>query len=75
MSGYTPDDGLTPTTERVRHLWVADSREPGESFDRWLDSVKAEAWNEGLTWLMTEQGIPFAHLADELHANPYRSEK
>ena len=51
MSDYTP------TTEEVRHaiLYVVERLEyqghplPGgvEGFDRWLASVKAEAWDEG----------------------------
>ena len=47
----------TPTTEEVRHaiLYVVERLEyqghplPGgvEGFDRWLASVKAEAWDKG----------------------------
>ena len=75
MSDYTP------TTEQVRAIYADESGwtplfyKPGtwgEQFDRWLVSVKAEAWDEGVIFQQTENGIPFAHVADELHANPYR---
>jgi len=48
MSDYIPD------TEEVSNMysspsWVtlAEESERYEEFDRWLDSVKAEAWDEG----------------------------
>ena len=40
MSDYTP------TTEEVRNQWACEPDEYAE-FDRWLASVKAEAWDEG----------------------------
>ena len=72
----TPDYGnvkadYTPTTEEVRHaiLYVVERLEyqghplPGgvEGFDRWLASVKAEAWDEACD-----------HLEIECDHNPYR---
>lgn len=46
MSDYTP------TTEQVRNCyrkrWYEQSeRQSVAEFDRWLDSVRAEAWEEG----------------------------
>jgi len=78
MSDYTP------TTEQVRFAYIDrrdfDSQvglgerpgdeEVGREFDRWLASVKAEAWDEGYATAQTEQflggegGITFF--------NPYR---
>jgi len=46
----------TPTTEEIRYRLIlgadpfdlnADEREDLEEFGRWLNSVKAEAWDEG----------------------------
>lgn len=56
-----------PTTEEVRNWWTnGDVGLLGQEFDRWLDEVKAQAWEEG--WMrcvsMSEDS--------ELSANPYR---
>ena len=53
------DDG-TPTTDEVREEWqygrqevdmegyvIVSFDEAGNQFDRWLDSVREEAWAEG----------------------------
>ena len=73
MSDYTP------TTEEVRHaiLYVVERLEyqghplPGgvEGFDRWLTSVKAEAWDEG--W---DDGLNDSQSPERVVfvANPYR---
>lgn len=48
----------TPTTEQVRGFWASDGKyqpaaksydeqESAAEFDRWLNQVRAEAWDEG----------------------------
>ena len=63
MSDYTP------TTDEVRDHYASYpgarfTPETAERFDRWLASVKAEAWDEG--W---EEGVSWPH--GKLQ-NPYR---
>lgn len=48
------DTGFTPTLSQVRQAWAYFQSEsesytgsPGAEFNRWLDSVKAEAWDKG----------------------------
>lgn len=68
-------DDYTPTTEEVR-LLVADGRwNTGavdfEGFNRWLASVRADAWDEGARDVMDAYSIP----GEPSDGNPYRSEK
>lgn len=70
----------TPTTEEIRYRLIlgadpfdlnADEREDLEEFDRWLNSVKVEAWDEGHgapcdKWIRSE-------MCREYHPNPYRT--
>lgn len=58
----------TPTTEEIRYRLIlgadpfdlnTDEQEDLEEFDRWLNSVKAEAWDEGFCSMRGE--------------NPYRT--
>ena len=78
MSGYTP------TTEEVRDsydyqftLGMSDISRIAE-FDRWLASVKAEAWEEGFN---AGEGEAYEHEArlqwsmpHDCTVNPYREE-
>lgn len=62
MSDYTPDKGITPTTDEVRKAWSLHRLDPEWSgyayhgrgnlpereFDRWLAEVKREAAAEAL---------------------------
>lgn len=55
MDGENDMSDYTPTTETVRTCWAHHQTEhhdwtlgaTEEMFDRWLASVKAEAWSEG----------------------------
>ena len=40
------DNRYTPTTDEVHGAWIALTRAP-DSFTRWLNEVKAQAWQEG----------------------------
>jgi hypothetical protein len=67
-----------PETEEIRDQyakafgWQVEARL--EIFDRWLASVKAEAWDEGALWAAVEcdvirdESVPWLALGD----NPYR---
>ena len=71
----------TPTTDEVEHryaydeLYSMDCEADHHAFRRWLDSIRAAAWDEALTeardlgWLH-----PIAH-ADVVARNPYRQEQ
>lgn len=73
---------ITPTTEEVRNAYIEDEFGiPREShlipgFERWLASVKAEAWQEGALWAAVEIGtISHADAAWLTPGdNPYRKE-
>lgn len=39
------DPGFTPTTREV--MWAYEVHGDSVEFDRWLDQVKADAWDEG----------------------------
>lgn len=85
-------DDYTPSTEEVKtdylnmQSFVADEKDIDANyralmkFNRWLASVRADAWDEGYaTRTEYERGIVAAYLddADEYisaPANPYRSE-
>ena len=45
----------TPTTEDVRGYYRGSSATRGDEFDRWLDEIKAQAWEEGYNakWVET----------------------
>lgn len=78
--------GYIPTTEEVRHAhvgkqavcvnhgdWITEEQwaEFGAEFDRWLAEVKAQAWEEGCSW-----GVSNFHiLKDSYKTNPNREEK
>lgn len=58
----------TPTTDEVRAQWgynYPDYDNRPEQFDRWLTSVKAEAWDEGF-----DSGVDHALFKDSVF-NPY----
>jgi len=61
----------TPDVESVRDAWALmypdhEYGEAVEKFDRWLDSVKAEVWNERHRMDPAVIGVA---------KNPYRTEK
>ena len=68
----------TPKTKDVREAYIDDQMRgefgrlmgetPGE-FDRWLASVKAEAWDEGV---MAEEN---RKVAESVGPNPYQGEQ
>jgi hypothetical protein len=76
-------DDYTPTTEEVRDAWVSNTTESyvlsgptrwafaEARFDRWLASVRADAWDEGF-----KQGGPMHDVnyddPDAHTRNPYR---
>ena len=72
MSDYTP------TTEVIRHAAIFPRERLGEprpikpeAFDRWLEQVKAEAWEEGHH---AGQHNEHEHRAHKKMQNPYRQE-
>ena len=76
MSDYTP------TTDEVEHryaydeLYSMDCEADHHAFRRWLDSIRAEAWDEAVDTLSRhwEDMIP-AQIADLDRRNPYRQEQ
>ena len=75
MSDYTP------TTEEIRDEYALgsfrceceDCRRPrAERFDRWLASVKAEAWDAGFAAGVNTDMGDYEH-PPEIRANPYRN--
>lgn len=69
----------TPTTEAIRNAWVYSemfkhiAEIAASGFDRWLNQLKAEAWDEG--WEANEaESDPWMH-GKRTDGNPYRSEK
>ena len=80
----------TPTTEQVRNGYRYDPEDDyynplqaganaernARDFDRWLEQVKAEAWDEGYT---SGRSNAMRRMSDEpkapLTRNPYRQEK
>lgn len=76
----------TPTTEEVRAAFRKGSRidwnsRRGRLFDRWLNEVKAQAWEEGCRWGAVEFQTLDGKLYDEDKVqvtdadNPYRQEE
>lgn len=72
MSDYTP------TTEVIRHALAFPRERLGEprpikpeAFDRWLEQVKAEAWEEGHH---AGQHNEHEHRPRRVMTNPYRQE-
>lgn len=54
----------TPTTDEIRHLYASmEANEAG--FDRWLNTIKAEAIRETAT-LTTRRGQGFVYIKDIL---------
>lgn len=78
MATTARSDGYTPTTDEVRRCYVGEldaitDGVVGEAFDRWLESVKAEAWDEGARHVYTDGGkCSFARDGDPCPYNPYR---
>lgn len=69
--GTVMSDKYKPTTEQVRAAFCVDiygdyRQEWGQQFDRWLNQVKAEAWDEGY-------GSDLE--ATVVRKNPYRSQQ
>lgn len=77
----------TPTTDEVRDSYRYSNQRPdicgkdfGIEFDRWLEAVKAQAWDEGHSAGEENAGIGIASLltgleAPEIEENPYRKEQ
>ena len=70
---------MTPSTGRMRDIYatyvaphINDSSE--ELFDRWLNSIKAEAWDEGAVFGVRDQhGTVDTYIRDAIERhNPYR---
>ncbi len=63
--------GYTPTTAEVRHLYASMDGSPANyaaseaDFDRWLNTIKAEAIRETAT-LTTRRGQGFVYVKDIL---------
>lgn len=81
-------DEYTPTTEEVRGQWASSPvygyRDPMPvrlaEFDRWLASVRADAWDEGAKAVVDLLGIKMVSVKpgeqfEQRPVNPYRSEK
>lgn len=75
--------GFTPTTDQMRMVYITegahlpaakayDHAEAGAEFDRWLDQVKSEAWDEAADHLEYRHSHAAAY--ELLLANPYRKE-
>lgn len=66
----------TPTTEQVRKHWEnVGFAGTGEEFDRWLNQIRAEAWEEGFQAGWEEHENPGAFVNDYWDAktlNPYK---
>lgn len=66
----------TPNTEEMRRAWqeyaLKDDGSHQDEFDRWLDSVKAKAWDEGFDTASDDTGLSemMADLGEDL--NPHR---
>ena len=82
--------GYTPTTDEVEHryaydeLYSMDCEADHHAFRRWLDSIRAEAWDEAVDTLWDEAidilSRPWgdmiqAQIADLDRRNPYRQEQ
>ena len=65
---------MTPTTDEMRHIFIGclvqtldvDPKEASMAFERWLNEVKAEAWEVG-----ANAGYVDALLGHEPLRNPY----
>ena len=59
---------MTPTTEDVRFIWIVSQTgcTARAEFDRWLNEVKAGAWEEG-----ADAGYVDALLGQDPLRNPY----
>ena len=65
---------MTPTTEDVRLIWIVSQTgcTARAEFDRWLNSIKAEAWEEGAKFGVRDQHDGYAGVSGWTKANPYR---
>lgn len=72
----------TPTTDEVRHMFATaplGGAQPAlpvpalvREFDRWLDQVKADAWDSAVVSMVYADGTPVEIVANR---NPYRTEQ
>ena len=74
-------DDYTPSTEDVRESYTylrgtIPTVEHAAEFDRWLNEVKAEAWEEGAIFGVRDQhGTVDTYIRDAIERrNPYREE-
>ena len=67
---------MTPTTEDVRLIWIVSQTgcTARAEFERWLNSIKAEAWAEGAVFGVRDQhGTVDTYIRDAIERrNPYR---
>lgn len=82
--GYDPGDAYTPTTEVVRATYACDyyvtevggldnADDRAAYFDRWLDTIKADVWQEAIDSVRTEYDAELTRLReshDPPQANP-----
>lgn len=69
---------MTPTTDEMRHIFIGyqvqtldvDPKEASMVFERWLNEVKAEVWEEG-----AYSGYEDALADRETMRNPYIEEE
>jgi hypothetical protein len=69
--------GTTPRpfeTKQVRALWAFFGFDVQE-FDRWLASVKVDAWEEGAYAALEEEGYECIKFDFVSETNPYREEQ
>lgn len=82
-AGIETTSGYTPMTDEVKALveygaqrYAAGNQEVErvlrEGFDRWLLSVRAEAWDEGVAATIQSPQDPHAHPDWWAEHNPYR---
>ena len=71
-------EDFTPTTEDVRLIWIISQTgcKARAEFDRWLNEVKAEAWDEGAIFGVRDQhGTVDTYIRDAIERrNPYHEE-
>jgi hypothetical protein len=73
----------TPRTSTVRAGWsqghpfrlITEPEERYAEFDRWLATVKADAWAEGAYAALEEEGYEFIKFDFVSETNPYRGER
>lgn len=66
----------TPTTEEVAEIYFQSGyKTTPEQFDRWLEQVKAEAWDEGVANVLESMKLAYGIDVNGYSPNPYREER